>query len=98
MSAQVKADPHDEPLLVTAADGLRLPGNYINYEGGLVARMPNGTTIDMKPRKFGGFLPNVQPRHFKENDDGPNSHLDADEVQLKKYGHELETYRVEVSE
>lgn len=90
-------DPHAEPLLVTDADGLHLPEGYIGHDGGLVARMPNGGTVDFKPRKWGATVGNVVPRHFGDvNGEGPNDHLEEDQVQLKKYGEEAEVFRVEV--
>lgn len=96
MSGQLN-DPHAEPLLVTEADGLRLPEDYIGHDGGLVVRMPNGGTIDFKPRKWNGRVGNVVPRHFGQvNEDGPNAHLEADQVSLKKYGEDAEVYTVEV--
>lgn len=98
-TVQTADDPHVEPLRVTEADGLCLPEDYIGHEGGLVARMPNGGTIDFKPREWGGTVGNVVPRHFGEvNDDGPNAHLEADQVGLKKYGQEPEVFAVEVRE
>jgi hypothetical protein len=59
--------------------------------------MPNGGTIDFKPREWGTLVGNVRPAHFGEvNEDGPNSHLEADQVSLKKYGEPAEVYSVEV--
>lgn len=90
--------PHDEPLEVSDHDGLALPHEFVGHDGGLVARMPNGGTIDFKPRKWGAFVGNVLPRHFGENGSGPNDHLAVDEVGLKKYGEDEQVYRVDVSE
>lgn len=88
--------PHEEPLAISEAGGLCLPDAYVGYEGGLVARMPNGGTIDFKPREWGAFVGNVVPRHFGEAGQGVNSHLEADQVSLKKYGEDAEVFRVDV--
>lgn len=90
-------DPHAEPLHVSEADGLCLPDEYIGHDGGLVVRMPNGGTIDYKPREFGAHAETVRPAHFGEtNDDGRNSHLEPDQVSLKKYGEDEQVFRVDV--
>lgn len=95
--SQTTTDLHEEPLRVTDADGLRLPGSYIGHDGGLVARMPNGGTIDFKPRQWSYAVGNVVPRHFGEvNEDGPNTHLGPYQVSLKKYGEEAEVFEVAV--
>lgn len=93
----MSADPHEEPLRVTEADGICLPEPFIGHDGGLVARMPNGGTIDFKPRQWDGLIPNVRPAHFGEvNEGGRNDHLDADQIGLKKYGEDEQVYQVAV--
>ena len=90
-------DPHAEPLNVYELDGLCLPEPFIGYEGGLVVRTPSGLTVDCKPRQWDAHMGAVRPRHFGEvNENGTNSHLDANQVSLKKYGEPERIYRVDV--
>jgi len=82
------------PTLRLTDDGLELPDG-VCLSGGVVVRA-RGITVDHKP---GGpernVYPALEPRHLEAEDIGvQNDYLDEDEVSVKQYGHDAETYEV----
>lgn len=97
----MSASPHAEPLQVTEADGLCLPDEYADLEGGvgLVIRAPQ-ITLDMKPNTHpkGYFSQAIVPRHWSDEGELQNPELLPDQVSLKQYGEDAEVFRVELPE
>jgi len=82
--------------LILTDDGLQIPIG-VDLSEGIVFRA-RGVTVDHKPGSHDrDYYPAIDERHITaEGCDVVNEHLEKNEVSIKPYGEETETYRVAV--